>query len=219
MSMTFDQVADLLGFCALHDKRKGDSNDVDAWLVVANDFGWTWDAAFRVAREHYGQGSDRPRLEAPAITDRIRAIRKRAAETFEADLPRIPEHVSDAEYPAWLRSQRDRHVAALVDAWAATGEEPPAQLPPGPPPNQLGQRRIAELTAGAFQAIPSAADVNGQPPTADGMQARSSAFALPCPYCSARPGEPCTRSSAGGRVRISKPHPARLGHAATEEAS
>ena len=145
MSMTYDQVAELLAFCAVHDKRKGDDLDVQAWLMAAEDYGWTPASALRVAREHYGIGADRPRLEAPAITDRIRAIRKKAADTFE--LPRIPDHVSDAEYPAWLRRQRDAHVAALVHGWAETGQEPPVQLPAAPPPNQLGQRRIAELTA------------------------------------------------------------------------
>lgn len=208
MTMTFDQVADLLAFCAFHDKRKADAHDVRAWLVVANDRGWTFDAAFRVAREHYGQGADRDRLEAPAITDRIRAVRNRAAETFE--YPRIPEHITDAEYPGWFRAQKERHITALVDAWAATGDEPPNQLPAAPPPNRLGQRRIAELTAGAFRDVPNATP-DGQPPTTDAMQARRTALASPCPYCEARPGEPCTRTSTSdnGRVRMRHPHPAR----------
>ncbi|MDN5933233.1 MAG: hypothetical protein L0I24_19565, partial [Pseudonocardia sp.] len=96
MTMTYDQVAELLAFCAVHDKRKGDDLDVKAWLMVAQDHGWTAAAAFRVAREHYGQGEGRPRLEAPAITDRIRAIRRRAVETFP--LPVIPDDVSNADY-------------------------------------------------------------------------------------------------------------------------
>lgn len=216
MSMTFDQMADLLGFCAFHDKRKGDANDVNAWLVVANDFGWTYDVAFRVAREHYGSGADRPRLEAPAITDRIRAVRKRAAETFE--YPRIPDDLPDAEYPAWLRAQLDAHVDALVHRWAATGEAPPVQLPPGPRPNEIGQRRIAELTAGAFREIPCATP-DGRPVTTAAVVERRSALAQPCPYCSARPHEPCTRASAGGRVRIPHPHPARTAGGRAEEAS
>jgi hypothetical protein len=217
MSMTWDEVAELLAYCAAYDNRQGDDLDIQAWLDVATDNNWDALAAVRVTREHYGRDGDRPRLNPATITDRIRAVRKKAAETFE--YPRIPEHVADADYPAWLRAQRDRHVDALVNAWAVDGVEPPVQLPPAPTPNQLGQRRIAELTAGAFQAIPSAADTAGKPPTVDGMQARSAALAVHCAYCSARPGEPCTRSSAGGRVRISNPHPARSGRSVSEEAS
>lgn len=67
--------------------------------------------------------------------------------------------------------------------------------------------------------MPSAADATGKPPTTDEMQARRAALALACPYCSARPAEPCTRASAGGRVRISHPHPARYSGDHSEEAS
>lgn len=215
MSMTFDEMAELLAFCAFHDKRKGDANDVEAWLIVANDHGWTAATASRVAREHYGSGAGRPRLEAPAITDRIREVRRRAADTFE--LPRLPDDLAAADYPAWLRRQRDAHVDALVSAWAVSGAEPPAQLPPGPRPNEIGRRRIAELTAGAFKAIPGP----GTPSRAevDAAEARSAALARPCPYCEARPHEPCTRSSATGRVRIAHPHPARTPNPRAEEAS
>lgn len=217
MSMTWDEVAELLAYCAAYDNRQGDDLDIQAWLDVATDNNWDGLAAARVIREHYGRGGERPRINPAAITDRIRAVRKRAAETFE--YPRIPEHVSDAEYPAWLRARRDEHINALVHNWATTGQEPPVQLPTGPPPNQIGQRRLAELTAGAFHDVPSAADVTGKPPTADAMQARSAALATACPYCGARPTEPCTRSSAGGRVRLNNPHPARTDRPESEEAS
>ena len=216
MTITYDQIAELLAFCAVHDKRKGDDLDVKAWLMVAIDHGWTADAAFRVAREHYGQGENRPRLEAPAITDRIRAIRKRAAETFEH--PVIPPDLSDAEYPEWFRRLRDAHCDVLIQAWGATGQEPPVQLPPEPAPNRLGQRRVAELTAGAFQDMPHAGRA-GTPPTVEEVQQRRSALAVTCPYCSARPGNPCTRSGASGRVRMKHPHPARGERLTSEEAS
>lgn len=216
MTMTYDQVAELLAFCAVHDKRKGDDLDVKAWLMVAQDHGWTAEAAFRVAREHYGQGENRPRLEAPGITDRIRGVRKRAAESFEP--PVIPAGLPAAEYPEWYRRQLAEHRDGLVREWGQTGREPSGQLPAGPPPNQLGQRRMAELTAGAFQAMP-AAGRDGTPPTVDDVQDRRSALAVPCPYCSARPNQPCTRSGASGRVRMKHPHPARGDRSHTEEAS
>jgi hypothetical protein len=206
MSMAWDDVAELLALCAAYDNRIGDDLDIQAWLYVATDNDWDALTAIRVVREHYGHGDDRPRLNPAAVTDRIRKVRRQAAATFE--LPRIPDGISNADYPSWLRAQRDAHVDALVHQWAATGREPPAQLPAAPAANRLGQRRIAELTAGAFHNVPSAA-TGGQPPTADAMQARSSALAAPCSYCSARPGEPCTRPSSTGRVRLSNPHPAR----------
>lgn len=216
--VTMAQAALLLAFSAAYDQRTIGDADVEAWYGAATDHRWTWNAARRVIREYYGEGADRPRLEAPAITDRIRAIRRKAAETFED--PRIPDDLSNSDYPAWLRGLRDAHCADFVYRWATTGEEPPAQLPPPPPPNQIGQRRLAELTAGAFRTVPSAADPAGKPPTADAMQARRSALSVACPYCGARPVEPCTRSSAGGRVPISRPHPARTDHSSTaEEAS
>lgn len=205
MSMTFDEVAELLAFCAVHDKRKGDELDVNAWLLVANDHDWTASAALRVAREHYGQGEGRPRLEAAAITDRIREIRKRAAATFVD--PVIPDGLSNADYPAWYRRLKDAHRDALVEQWALSGTEPPLQLPPGPPPNEIGQRRVAGLLAGAFHEVPPAAP-KPQPDT-DGPHRRGALIGS-CPYCQARDGEPCTRSGANGRVRLANPHPARL---------
>lgn len=214
--MSKAEVALLLTFAAAHDQRTIGDADIEAWHLTATDHDWTAAAAQRVAREHYGQGSNRPRLDAPTVTDRIRAIRKKAAETFE--LPRIPDSLPNADYPKWLRSQLTDHCDQIVQRWAVTGEEPPAQLPPAPPPNRIGQRRLAELTAGAFRDVPAATDVVGNPPTADGVASRRAALAASCPYCAARPGEQCTRSGAGGRVPISHPHPARSGHT-SEEAS
>lgn len=143
MGMTFDEMKQLLAFCAVFDKRKGDQLDVKAWLMVAEDHRWTAPAALRVAREHYGAGAGRPRLEPAAITDRIRQIRKQAAESF--DLPCIPEDLSNADYPAWLRAQRDAHCASVVDRWASTGEEPPRSLPPAP--IVVGTRKELEAAA------------------------------------------------------------------------
>lgn len=210
-----NDVVRLLALCAAHDQRTVGAEDVDLWHGVATLEGWSLQAAQRVIVERAARGADQARITPAAITDRIREVRRRAAETFE--LPRLPDDLADADYPAWLRTRRDAHVDALVTAWAATGAEPPGQLPPGPRPNEIGRRRIAELTAGAFKAIPGP----GAPSRAevDAAEARSAALARPCPYCEARPHEPCTRSSATGRVRIAHPHPARTPSRPAEEAS
>ena len=211
-----NDVVRLLALCAAHDQRTVGTEDVDLWHGVATLEGWSLQAAQRVIVERAARDAGKARITPAAITDRIRAIRTAAAATFE--YPRIPDGLPTADYPAWLRAQRDAHVDALVTAWAATGAEPPAQLPPGPPPNQIGQRRLAELTAGAFQSVPNASP-GGAPPTPDGIEARRQALANPCPFCEARPHEPCTRSSATGRVRIAHPHPARTPNRPAEEAS
>lgn len=140
MSMTWDDVAELLAFCAVYDQRRGDELDVNAWFMIATDHRWTRDLAFRVAREHYGAGADRRRLDPATVTDRIRTMRGRAAESFE--LPRIPDGLPAADYPAWLRRQMAAHCDALLDQWASTGEEPPRSLPPAPV--LVGTRRELE---------------------------------------------------------------------------
>lgn len=130
MTMTYDDVAELLAFCAVYDQRRGDDLDVKAWLMVATDHRWTRDTAFRVAREHYGAGAGRPRLDPATITDRLRSVRGQAAESFEA--PRIPEDLPNHEYPAWLRRRLAAHCDAVLERWAATGEDPPRALPAAP---------------------------------------------------------------------------------------
>ncbi len=214
--ITRNDAVRLLALCAADDQRTVGDEDIKLWHGVGRVEDWTVPAVQRVIVEHASRGADRPRLNPAAITDRIRAVRKRAAETFE--LPRLPEGLSNVEYPAWLRAQRDAHTAGLLHQWAESGQEPPVQLPSGPKPNPLGQRRIAELTAGAFRDVPAASRA-GKPPTTDDMEQRRSALAAPCPYCSARPGHPCTRSGASGRVRINHPHPARTDLSSSEEAS
>lgn len=139
MTMTYDDIAELLAFCAVYDQRRGDDLDVKAWLMVATDHHWTRDVAFRVAREHYGSGADRSRLNPATITDRIRHMRGRAAESFE--LPRIPDGLPAADYPSWLRGQLAAHCDTVLHRWATSGDEPPRALPAAPPavtdPEQL----------------------------------------------------------------------------------
>jgi hypothetical protein len=141
--ITWDDIAELLAFAAVFDQRKADELDVKAWLAVAQAQRWARPAVQRIILEHYSAGAGRPRIDPATITDRLRTLRGRAAESFEA--PRIPDGLPNREYPAWLRAQLAKHVDALVDRWATTGEEPPRSLPPTAP--QVGS--LPELVARA----------------------------------------------------------------------
>lgn len=133
-----NDVVRLLALAAASDQRTVGEEDIDLWLGVARMQRWTRETAAAAIVEHYSAGADRPRVTPAAITDRIRAIRRAAAQSFE--LPRIPDDLPPADYPRWLRAQRDRHVDALVHRWATTGELPPAAT-----------AAAAQLVAGAEQ--------------------------------------------------------------------
>lgn len=75
-------------------------------------------------------------------------------------------------------------------------------------PDPIGQKRVQELISNAFAAITP-------PGTEEANAERRSALARACPYCSARPGEPCTRSGHGGPVRLTQLHPSRSEAAAS----
>lgn len=164
MTITWDDAAGLLAVAAVFDQRKGDELDVKAWLQVGQMQGWTFAAAERVILEHYSAGSDRPRIDPARITDRIKAIRSRAAESFEA--PRIPDEISGAEYPAWFRAQLAAHVDRALAGWALSGEEPRA-LPAAP----AQTRSLPELIAAAPEHLrgemTQAARKVGRPPRRD----------------------------------------------------
>lgn len=132
MAISRNDVVRLLALCAVEDQRTVGKEDVALWFGVAKLERWTFAAAQRVIVEHASRNADKPRLKPAAITDRLREIRKRAADSFE--LPRIPEEISDAEYPAWLRRQIAAHTDRLVEEWAESGAEPPPvpSLPSGP---------------------------------------------------------------------------------------
>lgn len=146
--ITRNEVVDLLALAATFDRRKAGDLDVTAWHLVAQQHRWTAPAAQRAIVEHYGAGADRQRIEPNAITDRIRSIRRQAANHYE--LPRIPNDVPDHAYPDWYRAQLAAHVDRALHQWATTGDEPLAQLPAPPAPHLPGQRRIAALTRSAF---------------------------------------------------------------------
>lgn len=145
--ITWDDIADLVAFGAVYDKRWRDADELDlkAWFAVAQLERWTRATVERIIVERYSRsrGDDRWRLEPAEITDRIRKLRNAAAESFEA--PRIPEGLPNADYPAWLRAQLGRHVDAQLEQWAATGEEPSRAVRAGPAPI----RTLKELVAAA----------------------------------------------------------------------
>lgn len=125
--LTHNQTVKLLAFCAAYDQRTNGEYDIQAWQMASGPGRWTYEAAQRVIVEHYSAGADRPRVTPAIITDVLRGVRVRAAESFEA--PRIPDGLPNADYPAWLRGQLAAHCDTIVDRWASTGEEPPRGLP------------------------------------------------------------------------------------------
>ena len=119
-----NDVVRLLALCAAADQRTVGNEDVMLWHGIAQHQRWTTEAARRAIIEHYAQGADRPRITPAAISDRLRGIRRRAAENFE--LPRIPDDQPTAVYPTWLRAHLAAHVDAELARWAADGVEPQA---------------------------------------------------------------------------------------------
>lgn len=109
-------------------------------------------------------------------------------------------HAYFVERSDWLMPA---HITHAIRA----GRQDAALRQPEQRPEPLGQARVAELVSGVFSAI-------SRDDSDPGDIARRAALARSCPYCSAKPDEPCTRRGTSGRVRLSKVHPSRL-----EEAS
>jgi hypothetical protein len=140
-----NDVIRLLAMAAGGDQRTVGDDDADFWHAIALAEQWTFPAARRAVIEHYSRGANRPRITPAAITDRIRDLRRRAAESFE--LPRIPDDLPNHAYPAWLRTLQARHIDALLHHWATTGQEPPAH----PQIAAATVRNVEELAAQAPQ--------------------------------------------------------------------
>lgn len=155
--ITRNQVVRLLALAAGGDQRTVGDEDVALWLGVARMHRWTSTAAAAAIVGHYGAGADRPRITPAAITDRIRAVRRIAAQTFE--LPRIPNGQPISAYLPWLRAQRDHHVDVLVERWATTGELPPIE------------NRIAAVVVGTPEQLADRAPAAIRPQIAAGVTA------------------------------------------------
>lgn len=151
-NITPDAMIDLLSLMSVYDGRTNSREDVKGWLLIANLEEWDVAAVERVVIEHYRRGADRPRLSPPAVSDRLRQIRRAIAEAFES--PVIPDDLPGRDYPAWYRAQMAAHVERGLAAWAATGEEPRRGAIDG---NRYGS--IADLVATAPDA--AAAEIVG----------------------------------------------------------
>lgn len=119
---------------------------------------------------------------------------RRARWTYDEALEAVLQHY--AESADWLMP------GVVTQRIRAARQDAAMRAPQEPAPNPIGQKRLAELTAGAFRAI-SADDPSGEEP-------RSAVLLRPCPFCQAKPGEHCTRRGLTGRVRLAKAHPSRL---------
>lgn len=113
--------------------------------------------------------------------------------TLTEALEAVHEHY--ARETAWLMPG---HVTAAI---RAARQDAAMRTPQEPPPDPIGQARLAELTAGAFRALTFGDD---EPEKQIGVLTRA------CPFCQAKPGEHCTRRGLTGRVRLAKVHPSRL---------
>jgi hypothetical protein len=128
--ITHNQAVRLLAFAAAYDQRTVGEYDADAWRMAGEQARWTYEAVQRVIVEHYAADADRPRITPAMVTDRLRSLRGRAAESFE--LPRLPDDLSDADYPAWLRAQLASHCDRILERWATAGDEPPRAIQAAP---------------------------------------------------------------------------------------
>lgn len=120
--ITGPEVLALLKLCAAYDQRTVGKEDVGAWLMVATSQGWNFAAAQRAIVNHYSEDASRGRVNPPAITDALRAVRRASAETFED--PIVPDDLRGVDYPTWYRAQRDAHIERCIEQWAETGVEP-----------------------------------------------------------------------------------------------
>ena len=119
---------------------------------------------------------------------------RRARWTFPEALEAVHAHY--AERSEFL-------MPGMVTAHIRAARQDRAMREPIDRPDPIGQAKLRELTAGAFNAI-------GDDPADPGDAARRGALTRPCGYCGAKPDEPCTRRGLTGRVRLSKVHPSRL---------
>jgi hypothetical protein len=122
--ITWNEMADLLKLCAVYDQRTVAEEEIKGWLLTAKVSRWTVPLATRVIVEHYSRDTDRPRIDPARISDAIRKVRSRAAESFVA--PRIPEGLDGhgAAYVRWYREQLNGHVDDLLARWADGDELP-----------------------------------------------------------------------------------------------
>lgn len=123
--ITRDEVVEVLALAAAFDQRKAGPADVTAWTLVAQGQRWAFEPAKRAVVEHYSTDASRPRITPAAISDRLRALRNRAAAAF--DLPAFPPEILEADgrtQTAWFRAAKDAYVREALEQWATSGVEP-----------------------------------------------------------------------------------------------
>lgn len=140
----WDPLVDLVALAATYDQRKAGPLDVKAWFLVAEIERWDLAAVQRIIVEHYARTADR--LSPAAVSQRLRAIRRVAAETFED--PVLPDDFGGLTYPQWYRARRAEHVERCLRSWTATGQEPRHGAIEA---NRIGS--VAELIAAAPVAV------------------------------------------------------------------
>ncbi len=124
--MTPDDTVDLLAYIAAFDQRTVGDADVEAWLEIAEDAGWTYPHAKRAVREYHRAEASKPRITPAAITDTLAAkraeIRKRL---FRTDLTPPRELAGDVTAEiAWRRGYTAAALNAAMDDWARDGRLP-----------------------------------------------------------------------------------------------
>lgn len=129
-TITDEQIAKLLALVAAFDRRGADTitaDDIEVWSLMAAVGRWSFAAARRAIVEHYAAGAGAPRLVPAEITDRLRVVRRRALELYDADRPATAPAVSAAHELTAFRAGREAFANELVGLWAATGADPEAE--------------------------------------------------------------------------------------------
>lgn len=114
MTMTRDQIIDLLSIIVSYDNRAADEPAVIAWSAVAQSARWTWAEARDAVVAHYTSRTDW--LMPAHVTTHIRARRRDQIERAA-----VPAQCSD---PGLLR-----RIEAIADAKAVDRATGPAPLP------------------------------------------------------------------------------------------
>lgn len=150
--MTKSEIATLLARCAVYDQRTVGKADVEGWYEIAADWNWSAGAAHRVVREYYAQGSGKRRIDPAAITDRLREVNRKAADSFVD--PDAIDGESGREYVARKRRLMREHIERVLDAWVTRGEPIPESA------------TAAELAGGGSGrlALPGGIDATTCPP-------------------------------------------------------
>jgi hypothetical protein len=122
--ITIREMGEALALAAVHDNREVGPVELKVWVDEAREFGWSVSILRRVIREHYATGADRPRITPAHVNDRLRRVRQRALEIFDADRPVITDGETPDQHLARYRAEREMFANELVGLWASAGTDP-----------------------------------------------------------------------------------------------